>query len=121
MKKFRTSAGAIKSEIKSDIYNRILSLCRENNYSLAEVATKCDLSLHVLYDWQKHITVPSLKGLKILCEFFNITMEDFFRGIKCQYPKDQKLLLKQYSMLNAEEKHILLAVAELIVQSRKPR
>lgn len=91
-----------------NVYKRIETLCSERGIKLSKVAKDCKLSTHVLYDWRSGKTEPTLVAVEKVCEYFQISLSEFF---SCrERTEDQNEFLEQIEELNENNKKFLKEV-----------
>lgn len=57
------------------VYKRILFFQQKNNYSVFQFCTKTGISLRTYKRWRTGETMPHLKTMIIIADFFNISVE----------------------------------------------
>lgn len=103
--------------IKMDVFERIENLCHEKNCKISDVAKNSGLSLHVIYDWKKKKTEPTLAALQKVCNYFCISLYDFFNF--GDLTEEQVSFIQKYNQLTDSQRlHINYAI-EIAIKNNK--
>lgn len=102
------------------VANRILQLRQEKKVSAREMSLAIGQNVNYINRIENKLNLPSLQGLFYICEYFDITPEEFFKGTETPHPTI--LLLHEathvLANLNEEQLALIIAVAKAI-QSKK--
>lgn len=91
-----------------NVYKRIEALCLERGIKMSQIAKECQLATHVLYDWRNGKSEPTLIAVKKVCDYFQVTLGDFFSYY--ERTEDQNSFLEQLKDLNENNKKLLKEV-----------
>lgn len=99
-----------------DILVRLKQLMEEYGWSEYRLAKNANLSQSTVTNIFRRNSAPSFSTLSAICQAFNITLAQFFSDGKelIELTTEQKALLLKWSMLNEEQKALLLRVINLI-------
>lgn len=102
------------------VANRIMQLRQEKKVSAREMSLAIGQNVNYINRIENKLNLPSLQGLFYICEYFNITPQEFFEGTETPHPSI--LLLHEatqvLSTLNEEQLSLIIAVAKAL-QNKK--
>ncbi|MDO4921332.1 MAG: helix-turn-helix transcriptional regulator [Phascolarctobacterium sp.] len=102
------------------VANRIMQLRQEKKVSAREMSLAIGQNVNYINRIENKLNLPSLQGLFYICEYFNITPQEFFEGTNASHPS--VLLLHEatqvLSMLDKEQLSLVIAVAKAL-QNKK--
>ena len=55
----------------------LTKLMKEKKISAAQVAEKLDIHIQSVYKWKQGVSMPTLDNLVSLCEFLQVTLDNF--------------------------------------------
>ncbi|WP_329382025.1 helix-turn-helix transcriptional regulator [Anaerofustis butyriciformans] len=68
-------------QLREAINKKIMTLCEESGYSINSLANMAGIPPTTLYSmFDGKCKNPGIKTIKILCDFFEISIRDFFNG-----------------------------------------
>lgn len=67
-----------KSWTSETIYNRILSLCEQNEWSITKLAEQAGLTPSTFYTYRYRNSMPTVETLIAVCDAFGISLAKFF-------------------------------------------
>lgn len=92
-----------------DVSKKIKELTAERGWSEYRLVKESGLPTSTVANIFHRDTVPSISTLDTICNSFGITLSQFFReGDFIFLSNEQELLLKQWSRLSTEQRHLLL-------------
>lgn len=98
------------------VANRIMQLRQEKKVSAREMSLAIGQNVNYINRIENKLNLPSLQGLFYICEYFNITPQEFFEGTDDSHPS--VLLLHEatqvLSTLNEEQLSLVIAVAKAL-------
>ena len=103
----------------NSIVERIKSLSKERNLKISVLLRKAELSPNVIDDWQNKKTEPSIPALCKICEVLNIDIGDLFTTSELQLTQSQMDLLKEWNLLNAQEKQAIFDYISALLSNHK--
>ncbi len=87
------------------IVQRINELRKKQGLSQAALADAIGVNVNSVYNWNRTEAMPSLKNLESICKTFNITVEQFFNGLKSEDGESaEEKFLNAWRMLTDSEK-----------------
>lgn len=104
---------------------RLLELRNEKELSQREMAKELKISQGTYNNWENEKTQPSIEQLVELSKFFGVSVdyligntedEGTINNVKAELTFEEKVLLKEFRLLNNEAKQSLLSFLE---KSRK--
>lgn len=104
-------------KIEEQILNRITQLRIQNGVSEKQLSRAIGRSPSYLSAMNNNQSMPSLRSIVAICDYFNITLYDFFSFDQNQYPGIINDLCKQAKTLNQEQIEILIKLIKSINQS----
>lgn len=91
-----------------DVTKKIKKLTTERGWSEYRLVKESGLPTSTIANIFHRDTVPSISTLDAICRSFGITLSQFFgEGEEVILSKEQKALLKQWSHLSSEQRHLL--------------
>ncbi len=95
------------------VVQRINELRKKKGLSQAALAKAIGVNVNSIYNWNRTEAMPSLKNLESICSVFNITVEQFFNGLKNENGKSsEEKFLNEWRMLTNSEKFAVEKVIE---------
>ncbi len=92
----------------NEIVTRIYELMAKSGISKVCLADKIGVSRNTIQYWKKADAYPSLTVIEKICEVFNITVEQFFNGIKSENSESaEEKFLDEWRMLTDLEKSVI--------------
>ncbi len=96
---------------KNLFQNRMKALRKETSISAREMSLRLGQSENYINHIENGKIMPSMNGFFLICDFFEITPEEFFATEK-EYPVKFKELERVCSTLTAEQIDLLIDIAE---------
>ncbi len=103
------------------IINRIRELQMIRNWSTYHLAMEAELSSATVLSWYSRNSIPTIKALHNVCNAFGITMSEFFNNgsERIELTEQEKILLKQWSLLHANEREAFLQLMMTVNENIK--
>lgn len=96
-----------------DIVGRITELCKKKGWSKYELAKQSGIAPNTVYAWSRG-RQPSLTNIVIICESMDITLEQFFCGMKgLNLTNEENMILQEWFTLSDLEKAAIFSVIEV--------
>lgn len=97
------------------VANRIMQLRQQKKVSAREMSLAIGQNVNYINRIENKLSLPSLQGLFYICEYFNITPQEFFEGSGTPLPAIMLLHEATHilSTLNEEQLSLIIAVAKL--------
>lgn len=94
-------------------YQRLVELRVQKGVSARDMSLSLGQSESYINKIENRRTLPSFTGFLYICEYFDITPQEFFND-QASAPKKAKELLKEFEKLSPEKaEHILQVVKDL--------
>ncbi|HJA50883.1 MAG TPA: helix-turn-helix domain-containing protein [Candidatus Fusicatenibacter intestinipullorum] len=102
------------------VANRIMQLRQQKKVSAREMSLAIGQNVNYINRIENKLSLPSLQGLFYICEYFNITPQEFFEGSGTPLPAIMLLHEATHilSTLNEEQLSLIIAVAKAM-QNKK--
>ena len=93
---------------------RIRELMEERNWTDYRLAKEANLSHLTVTNMSNRNNAPTLPTLEAVCKAFGITLAQFFAKGDETLIEEQQFLISRWSILNDEQKKILLELMKVI-------
>ena len=105
------------NEFYAQIAKRIYELRREKGLSSRKLSAEMNFSESYLNKVENLKATVSVPALITICEYFNISLAEFF-SFQTENPVELHKLTEIYSKLNKENAALLLTIAEKLAESQ---
>ncbi|MDY4920951.1 MAG: helix-turn-helix transcriptional regulator [Phascolarctobacterium sp.] len=98
------------------VANRIIQLRQEKNVSAREMSLAIGQNVNYINRIENKLNLPSLQGLFYICEYFDITPEEFFKGNEPPHTPVLRLheATSLLSALDEEQLDLIIAIAKAL-------
>lgn len=100
------------------IKERIIALRTQKNVSARDVSLSIGQNENYINRIENDVSLPSMRGLILICEYFNITLKEFF-DVDNKSPDDIKKLNEEIQGLDGEYIKSLINFVQGIKKSAK--
>ena len=104
--------------MKEFIANKIVKLRNAKGISARSLSFDLDQSENYINIIENKKSLPSLEGLKKVCDYFEISLSDFFDD-KTEYPIQYRELLNELNKLDEQELEKVIDFIKLITINKK--
>ncbi len=103
-----------------DVLNRIKELREARHWSVYKMAQLSEIPQSTIATWyQKHL-YPPIDKIEILCNTFDISLEEFFStDCKAGLSDEQLNLLRKWNLLTEKERNAILTVMDSFLSPDK--
>ncbi len=95
------------------IPERITELRMQHGSSARDMSLSLGQSASYINKIENRRTLPSVTGLIYICEYFGITLQDFFNETPLSPTKSQEMLEEIRKLTPAQAEHILRVIRDL--------
>ena len=95
------------------IYKRIAQLRIEKGVSARDMSLSLGQSESYINKIENKRTLPSMTGFIYICEYFNITPQEFFTTDVCSPQKTNEILSELEKLSSEQVEHILQVVRDI--------
>ena len=100
------------------IKERIIALRNQKNVSARDVSLSIGQNENYINRIENNVSLPSIRGLILICEYFNITLKEFF-DVENKSPNDMQELVEKIKNLDSESIKGLIAFINGIERNKK--
>ena len=104
--------------MKEFISNKVAKLRMARGLSARSLSFELDQSDNYINNIENKKSLPSIEGLKKICDFFEISLSDFFDD-QTEYPLQYKELLSELNKLDSQELQKVIDFIKLITINKK--
>lgn len=103
----------------NEVVERIEALRRRKGITQKDLAKAIGISKSAVYKWGKSSNLPSLENIENVCTVFNITVEQFFNGLKSEHGESsEEKFLDSWRMLTDSEKSVIEKVIAVFKEDK---
>lgn len=91
-----------------NIGEKIHQIRKMSGMTQEELAEKMDVSRQTISKWENGVSSPDLENAVILCELFQISLDDFMKGEKSPADKEQRISLQDIVKINRRSQRMAI-------------
>lgn len=88
-------------------------LRKDKQMTLLEVGERCGVTPQSVYKWEKDLAEPNMKTVSILCDLFNVTVEELAGYYTQPLTREERDLVVAYRYSSAEVKQIICSILKI--------
>ncbi len=96
------------------VANRIKSLRKQKNISAREMSLAIGQNVNYINRIERNYNLPSLQGLFYICEYFNITPQEFFDCSSKSSPLVLQEAMRELSALDNDNIKLVISLARAL-------